>query len=210
MEKIDPRLAQAVWQRVTQARQPMPQPPQPPQQPQPIPPQPVRPNPPKPNPPQPPKPNPQPPRPIRPVLPPPRPPMPVPPPPPKPIQPSREELRQWLAEIIALERGYRTVNAGRNTPLLRRMASEEQAHERRLAALYTELYGGRPEVLPGAAAGKRSPAANLRDLYAAEQRAVRQWREAAMRYPARRSLFDRFALGDRRHAEQVRQMMRNM
>ena len=199
MEKIDPGLARAVWQRVAQARPPMPQPqpprpnlPQPPR-PQPQPPQPPRP--PQPQPPWPPKPQPM-------------PPIPVPPPPP-PVQPTREELSEWIAECIALERGYRRTNAGRNTPFLRRMAAEEQGHERRLAALYTQLYGRKPEVLPGAAAGGRSPAANLRDLYGAEQRAVRQWREAATRYPKQRGLFEAFARDDRRHAEQLRRMMKN-
>lgn len=187
MEKIDPGLARAVWQRVAQARPPMPQP---------QPPRPNLPQPPQPQPPQPPKPQPM-------------PPIPVPPPPP-PAQPTREELRQWLAEIMALERGYRRTNAGRNTPFLRRMAAEEQGHERRLAALYTQLYGRKPEVLPGAAAGGRSPAANLRDLYGAEQRAVRQWREAATRYPKQRGLFEAFARDDRRHAEQLARIMKNM
>jgi len=183
MEKIDPGLARAVWQRVAQARPQMPNPSRPPM----------------PQPPQPPRPQPVPPRPM--------PPIPAPPPPP-PAQPTREELRQWLAEIMALERGYRRTNAGRNTPILRRMAAEEQGQYRQLAALYTKLYGGRPEVLSGAAAGGRSPAANLRDLYGAEQRAVRQWREAAMRYPAQRGLFEAFARDDRRHAEQLRRMIK--
>lgn len=180
MEKIDPKLAQAVWQRVTEAKF-------------------GRPNPPHPS---------NPPRPPMPPI--PRPPRPVPPPPPNPPRPTREELREWIAECMALERGYRSVNAGRNTPLLRRMAAEEQRHERQLAALYTRFYGRWPEVLPGAAAGGRSPAANLRDLYGAEQRAARQWREAAQRYPAQRGLFDRFAQDDRRHAEQLARIMKIM
>ena len=194
MEKIDPGLARAVWQRVAQARPPMPQP-QPPRPNLSQPPQ-LQPQPPQPPKPQPPKPQPM-------------PPIPVPPPPP-PAQPPREEMRQWLAEVMALARGFRAVNAGRNTPLLRRMAAEEEGHYRQLAALYTKLYGRKPEVLSGAAAGGRSLAANLRDLYGAEQRAVRQWREAALRYPKQRGLFEAFALGDRRHAEQLARIMKNM
>ena len=189
MEKIDPKLAQAVWQRVLQANQP------PIPRPMPQPPQPVRP------------PQPQP----RPPMPQPVPPLPVPPPPqPKPLQPTQEELRHWLAETAALERGYRRTNAGRNTPVLRRIAAEEQAQYRQLSALYSRLYGRRPEVLPGAAPGGRSTAADLRALYGAEQSAVQQWREAAARYPRQRDMFERFARDARRHAEQVRQMMRNM
>lgn len=182
MEKIDPKLAQAVWQRVLQAnRPPIPQPPMP----QPLPP--------------------------RPPMPPiPRPPRPVPPPPPMPLQPTQEELRHWLAETAALERGYRRTNAGRSTPGLRRMAAEEQAQYRQLSALYFQLFGRRPEVLPGAAPGGHSTAADLRALYGAEQSAVRQWREAEARYPRQRDMFGRFARAARRHAEQVRQMMRNM
>lgn len=153
----------------------------------------------------------QPPMPPAPPMPPipPQPPVsPRPPTPPRPPErPSREEVRQWLAEILALARGYRSMNAGRFTPALRRMAAEEQAHYRQLAALYYRLYGSRPEVLPGASPGKRSLAADLRDAYAAEQRLVRQWKDAAARYPAQRAQLERFARDDRRHAEQLRRMM---
>lgn len=155
MEKIDPKKARAVWQRVMEAKHRRP---------------------------------PMPPRP------------PVPPQPPAPEEPSQEELRQWLAEIAALVRGYRSMNAGRFTPRLRRMAAEEQAHYRRLAALYFRLYGWRPEVLSGAAPGSRG---GLRQTYEAEQRAVRQWKEAAARYPSQRALFESFARDDRRHAAQI-------
>lgn len=162
VEKIDPKLAQAVWARVLRANRPQP----------PIPPRP-----------------------------------PMPPTPPRPEEPSREELRQWMAEILARVRGYRSVNAGRNTALLRRMATEEEGHRRQLAALYFLLYGRRPEVLSGAAPGKRSAASALRDLYGAEQRAVRQWREAARQYPTHAALFTQFARDDRRHAEQLRRIL---
>lgn len=168
MVKIDPKKAQAVWQRVTEARRRQP----------PRPPMPLRP----PTPPQPPR-------------------------PPMPPQPSREELRDWLAETMALARGYRMMNTGRFTAQLRAMAAEEQTHYRRLAALYELLYGRRPEVLSGAAPGRRSLAAGLRDAYGAEQRAVRQWRDAAARYPAQKALFDGFARDDRRHAEQLGRIM---
>ena len=163
MEQIDPRKAQAVWQRVMEARYGHP----------------------------------------------PMPPMPGRPPEgqPMPEHPFKEELRQWLAEILTRVRAYRSVNAGRNTPMLRRMASEEQAHYRQLAALYTRLYGRRPEVLAAAAPGRRSLAAFLQDSYGAEQRAVRQWRAAAMRYPMHAGMFDHFARSDRQHAEQLRRIM---
>lgn len=165
MERIDPKKAQAVWQRVMEARRGRPPiPPRPPQEER----------------------------------------------PPRREEPSREELRQWLAEIMALSRGYRRMNGGRFTPLLRRMAAEEQGHYRRLAALYFRLYGRRPEVLSGAAPGRRSLAADLRDAYGAEQSAVRQWREAAQRYPAYRELFEQFARDDRRHADQIARIMANL
>ncbi|MBQ3356904.1 MAG: hypothetical protein IJG45_07335 [Oscillospiraceae bacterium] len=161
MEKINPKKARAVWQRVLQAKHEQP-------------------------------------------------PMPRPERPPLPEQPSEAELLQWLAEIAALARGYRSMNAGRRTPQLRAMAAEEQGHYRQLAALFFLLYGRRPQVLSGAAPGRRSLAAGLRDAYAAEQNAVRQWREAATRYPAQRELFEDFIRDDRRHAEQLRRMMANL
>ena len=161
MVKIDPKKAQAVWQRVAQSKQEQPQQEQPTQERR----------------------------------------------PPQWEQPPEEELRQWLAETMALMRGYRSMNAGRQTPTLRAMAAEKQAQYRQLAALYFLLYGRRPEVLSGAAPGRRSLAAGLRDAYGAEQRAVRQWREAAARYPMHRELFERFARDDRRHADQLRRIM---
>ena len=121
--------------------------------------------------------------------------------------PDEEQLRQWLAEIMARERGYRAVNAGRQTPLLRKMASEEQNHRRQLAALYFLLYGKRPDVLSGAAPDKRALAAALRDAYSAEQSTVQQWRDAAKHYPMHRELFEKLAQGDQRHLELLRRIM---
>ncbi|MBO2526555.1 MAG: hypothetical protein CW335_00010 [Clostridiales bacterium] len=144
MEKIDPKRAQEVWQRVLQSRQ---------------------------------------------------------------EHPDEEQMRQWIAEIMAVERGYRRMNAGRQTPLLRQMASEEQQHRRQLAALYFLLYGKRPDVLSGAAPGGRSLASALRDAYTAEQRAVRQWRSAAQRWITHRELFEDLAQGDQRHLEFLRRIM---
>lgn len=144
MEKIDPKKAQEVWQRVLQSRQ---------------------------------------------------------------EHPSEEQLQQWLSEIMARERGYRSINAGRQTPLLRKMAAEEQQHRRQLAALYFLLYGKKAEVLSGAAPDKRSLASALREAYTSEQSAMRQWRDAAQHYPMHRELFEKFVQGDRRHMELLRRIM---
>lgn len=117
-------------------------------------------------------------------------------------------LAELIRHELAARQAYRRLAtmAGRNAPLFRTLAAQEDGHARRLSALYDLLYGPLPQIAAPRMAGSGSFQEGLRAAYAAELQSAARYVQAAERWPDHREFFLDLAVQERRHAARLREL----